>query len=400
MAEIGVINTAKEYTKGGLSVIPIRPDGSKAPAVDWKKYQEAPATLKELSTLFKNGVGVGVVCGSVSGGLEVLDFELGAPIKDWWKLVKDAMSTIVEIPVVKTPSGGWHLYYRCSQIEGNQKLAMDANGKVMVETRGRGGYVLTVGSPAACHKDGEYKLVKGKLGEIPTITPEQRQHLLLAAKSFDLTPKEESQIIRGPKEHSRPGDDFNSRASWKEILEPHGWEAAKASNGTTQWRRPGKDKKKGISATTGHAETDLFYNFSSNGGPFESDRSYSKFAAWTVLNHGGDYSAAARELAKDGYGEQTANKSIGGNVEVETFPSPETSRREVVCLSDVTPEKVEFLTYPYIPLGKLTLLDGDQGVGKSTLSLAIAAGVTLGKGIPGMVKADPGNVLARIIHKF
>jgi len=398
-----LIDTAKEYTEGGLSVIPIRPDGSKAPSVDWKQYQEAPPTLKELPNLFKNGVGVGVVCGSVSGGLEVLDFESGSPIKEWWELVKEEFSHACEIPVVKTPSGGYHIFFRCSEVEGNQKLAVDANGKVMIETRGEGGYVLAPGSPVACHEKGEYKLVKGSLSEIPTITQEQRQHLLSAAKSFDLTPKAEKEIIRGPKEHTRtlsktahaqllPGDDFNSRASWGDILNLHGWEVAYERNGTTHWRRPGKDKKKGISATTGHAGADLFYNFSSNGGPFESDRSYSKFAAWTVLNHNGDFSQAARELAKEGYGEQEAriNKSI------DTAANPRSANlatREIVRLSDVTPEKVEFLSYPYIPLGKLTLLDGDPGVGKSTLSLAIAAGVTLGNGIPGMVKADPGNVL-------
>jgi len=395
-----LIDTAKQYISGGLSIIPIRPDGSKSPATDWRRYQTAPPTPKALTTLFQNGVGIGIVAGKVSGGLEVLDFEAGAPVKEWWKLVKEVLAPIGAIPVVKTPGRGWHLYYRCSTIEGNQKLAVDANGKVLIETRGEGGYVLAPGCPASCHERGEYKLIRGNLSEIPTITPEQRRHLLLIAKSFDEMPPEEHHIIRGPKDNNRPGDDFNSRTNWSTILEPHGWEIAGERNGTTHWRRPGKDKKKGISATTGHAGTDLFYNFSSNGHPFKEGLSYSKFAAWTVLNHDGDFSQAARELARQGYGEQTTGRSTSSETSRRRenadhgMHSTELSRRhDIVRLSDVTPEKVEFLSYPYIPLGKLTLLDGDPGVGKSTLSLAIAAGVTLGKGVPGMVKADPGNVL-------
>ena len=36
----------------------------------------------------------------------------------------------------------------------------------------------------------------------------------------------------------------------------------------------------------------------------------------------------------------------------------------VVCLADVEPEEVEWLCEPYIPLGKVTLIEGDPGLGK------------------------------------
>jgi RecA-family ATPase len=46
----------------------------------------------------------------------------------------------------------------------------------------------------------------------------------------------------------------------------------------------------------------------------------------------------------------------------------------------VTPEEVQWLWKPYIPLGKLTLIQGDPGEGKTTSILAIAAALT--KGLP------------------
>src|SRR2546421_333545 len=48
----------------------------------------------------------------------------------------------------------------------------------------------------------------------------------------------------------------------------------------------------------------------------------------------------------------------------------------VICAADVQPEPVTWLWQRRIPLGKLTLLSGDPGLGKSTLLLDLAARVT------------------------
>lgn len=50
--------------------------------------------------------------------------------------------------------------------------------------------------------------------------------------------------------------------------------------------------------------------------------------------------------------------------------------------SSVQETEVEWLWYPYIPYGKLTLLQGDPGEGKSTFILNIAALLTTGKAMP------------------
>jgi hypothetical protein len=59
----------------------------------------------------------------------------------------------------------------------------------------------------------------------------------------------------------------------------------------------------GTSATTGRNDADNLYVFSSST-EFDPAKPYSKFAAYTLLRHRGDWSAAARQLAADGYGEQ------------------------------------------------------------------------------------------------
>jgi hypothetical protein len=94
---------------------------------------------------------------------------------------------------------------------------------------------------------------------------------------------------------SRPGDDFNARAPWAGILEPNGWRLVHECDGTAYWRRPGKTE--GQSASTNHGGSGLLYVFSSSAAPFEAGRAYSKFGAFALLEHGGDFRSAAKRLA-------------------------------------------------------------------------------------------------------
>ncbi len=76
---------------------------------------------------------------------------------------------------------------------------------------------------------------------------------------------------------------------------------------------------------------------------------------------------------------------------------PEDTRRapRLVRLSDVEPESVEWLWEPYVPVGKLTLLEGDPEAGKTWVALAIAAAVTRGvvPSTPGRAPRGPADVL-------
>jgi hypothetical protein len=65
----------------------------------------------------------------------------------------------------------------------------------------------------------------------------------------------------------------------------------------------------------------------------------------------------------------------------------------VVRMADVAAEVVRWLWHPYIALGKFTLLEGDPGLGKSWLTCALAAAVTIGRGLPSAQPFEPGNVL-------
>lgn len=55
---------------------------------------------------------------------------------------------------------------------------------------------------------------------------------------------------------------------------------------------------------------------------------------------------------------------------------------KLIKMDEVQAEKVDWLWYPYIPYGKVTLVQGDPGDGKTTFILAVAALLTRGKQMP------------------
>jgi hypothetical protein len=321
---------ALAYRRAGCSLIPIAADGTKRPAAwllprvwdhseqrwkpTWKPFQRRLPTEAELRYWFaQEPVGLAVIGGQISGGLEILDFDAAEVFEPWSALVDELAPGLLEpLPLVQTPTHGRHVYYRCSFIERNQKLAQRPNAEgrpeVMIETRGIGGYAIAPPSPPTCHPlQRPYRLLRPDLTAIPTITPDQRTILLNAARSFNEY-VEVRHIISGgnspcpSQAHGdRPGDIFNSQAQWPDILEPHGWMRVGQRGEITLWKRPGK-RDRGYSATTNYADSEMLYVFSSNAWPFEPEKAYSKFVAYAWLEHGGDLTAAARALAVLGYG--------------------------------------------------------------------------------------------------
>lgn len=75
------------------------------------------------------------------------------------------------------------------------------------------------------------------------------------------------------------------------------------------------------------------------------------------------------------------------------LPGPKAVRPVSRCLSDIKPESVAWLFPGRIALGKLCILEGHPGQGKSTLLTDLAARVTTGRGLPGDPNMNPSGVL-------
>lgn len=63
---------------------------------------------------------------------------------------------------------------------------------------------------------------------------------------------------------------------------------------------------------------------------------------------------------------------------------------KIISMADVEEEEVEWLLYPLIPFGKVTIIQGDPGEGKTTLALQIIAKLTRGEAV--LPFDEPGAV--------
>lgn len=328
-----VLEAALAWHQAGASVVRAAIDGTKRPDGAWKQYQNQRPTEDTVRQWFEGGhPGLGIILGSVSGGLEMLEFEGRAVAEkrheefdeiaeasglgELWQRIKDGYCE-------QTPSGGYHLVYRVTggPVLPNTKLARrpsteeeleaapGARVQVLAETRGEGGFVVTAPSHGPTHPSGEpWQLLAGDPKNIAEITADERDALFTIAQMLDQMPAAEvpeqtrTELADVPDLGGiKPGEEYEQRTDWADILTPRGWRFLGQHGSTRYWQRPGKTDP-GPSATTGHADDrDRLYVFTTST-EFESERPYTKFGAYALLEHGGDHSAAAKELRRQGYG--------------------------------------------------------------------------------------------------
>lgn len=318
-ADNKVLIRALEFYVEGIVPLPVNRHRQKAPAVSsWTQYQKEKPSQEQVLEWFAKADGLGVLCGQVSGNLLMIELEARAATLQTIDLLthRAKENNIIDLferlnsgYVERSPSGGLHWLLKSEGlIPGNERFArrMDENAviSVLAESRGEGGFVVTAPTPGICHPSGNgWNIIKGNPKTIPTFTEEEVDALRELFISLDEMPKEQfNEPVAKPRVSGQllPGDDFNARTTWDEILIPDGWTKLHSdSMGKTDWRRPGKDY--GISATTNYQGNDLFHIFTSSVA-LDSDRSYSKFAYTALTKFGGDFGACANALRQKGYG--------------------------------------------------------------------------------------------------
>lgn len=65
----------------------------------------------------------------------------------------------------------------------------------------------------------------------------------------------------------------------------------------------------------------------------------------------------------------------------------------MICMDDVEQTEVDWLWYPYIPFGKLTIVQGNPGEGKTFFAMQLAAACTSQKFLPDMEPFEPFNMI-------
>lgn len=396
----------------GLNVIPTMDDRSKRPLGAWSEQISARPSREETEKAHKSAWGTGILFGNVWDGdalapygIELFEFDDADAYEAFLTAAGDDPVVGPVIDKIRdgyeetTPGDGVHLLYYCETVEGNQKLAQRSKRdderrvlgdgspdpedtvKTLSETRGLGGFGIIHPSGGWTHPSGRpYVLRRGGLDHIATITTEERKALFDLARSFDELPRQSRQERReGERKEgkrskaesrstSRPGDDYNRRHSWDDVLVPFGWTKSHSTGaGVTYWRRPGAATD-GHDATTNADDSDRLFVHSTSAAPLEAERYYTKFSALVVLRYGGNFRAAADDLRSQGYGGRGAER--GDERPPLTFLTIDELRNR---------PRPSWMIQGLLRQASLAMLVGDFGTYKSFIALAWALALASGR---------------------
>lgn len=418
----------------GLNPLPANTRQKCPKGIKWGDYRDNPATADQLAALFASGQNDGLcILTGCATRVECMDFDDARTLAAYKSRLKASDPALfARLVAERTQSGGVHLYYRIKEpVPGNVKLAhkvcpvpgpgryvLDkatggpvlAEGKVphsseakqgtagwtvefvTIETRGTGGLVLCAPSPG-------YRVINGDLAAIPTITAEERGLLLALAREFDESG--EGQAPAGPNApeapaapaptkaepwqdnplDQRPGTIFNRNCTPGELvsmlIRAGKWTLAGEDKEHFLLTREGKAVADGISGTV-RKDAPVFHNFTSNAPPFEPGESYSPFAVKTLLKNGGDFRAAALDVA-------------GG-----AAPKPATARPfKLLALAEALaePKLTDWLVYGIIEAACLTVLFGPSEGMKTFMGLDWGLSAASGRAWHGYPVPRPGPVV-------
>jgi replicative DNA helicase len=392
--------TAKKYLQSGLSVVFLQ-DNKRPNLSEWKDLESQALTPEEVDTLYSGGsirleietprkkkdgttwiakgikfypekepTYLGIIAGKVSGGLEVIDVDCKYDITGYlWDELKTLLQatlgdTFNSLVIATTTSGGYHIYYRCEEIEVSLKLAnrptteeerektyqknfsaglseerarlaqKNDKTRVLIETRGEGGYVAAPPSKG-------YEFIQGKPSGIPSITPQERACILAIASDFNQVeeaPIQVKKLSTSQATTSSSGltslEDYDQRGDAVALLISHGWTEVGTSGEKVNLLRPGETLAKNSgNYHTGKRALIVF----STSTQFEPRKPYSPSQIFNLLECGGDWTRTAKELGSLGYGSKTYTSSKELKTEKITVEAVNQVTRETSVIS--TPGK-------------------------------------------------------------
>ena len=249
------------------------------------------------------------LCGIVTGFdfLEVIDIDLKVipnaydQAKFWEEFLGLLYSQIDDFEekfvIYKTLNNGYHILYKCKKIGGNTKLAkLKGQKEAIIETRGTGGYVVIY----------DNQISQLSYSDIKEISELDRDIVISSCRTFnepdiiDLVPKG---IIKQDGFNGKPSwIDYNERESVWHLISDE-FESVKKLSSKIIVKRNGAK-----SAHSGYIfDSNKLFLFST-GTRYPNEKPLSPFDIYTIKYHYGDYSAAAKELYKQGYGDRVVKK--------------------------------------------------------------------------------------------
>lgn len=285
---------------------------NKVPNFAWKAQQTEKLSEEQFTKNYNHDStkGIGICTGF--DHLECVDVDLKvfstAPEqREFWDefitMLRDNILDFVDkVAIYKTKNAGFHLLYKSKRVQGNLKLAkLKGHHEAVIETRGTGGYIFAYP---------ENKYSKLSYFDIQYISDEDREIIIHCAKVYNYNePETVSVEPKVKKEYNgtnkAPWTDYNEKTDIFDLVHS---EFTIPPRGNKQKhiliKRHGS-----TSAYSGYIFKDsgCIYLFST-GTRYPHEKLLTPYHIYAIQNHGGDLSAAASALYKEGFGDRIHKK--------------------------------------------------------------------------------------------
>lgn len=296
------LDRAKRLLDAGYSIIPVK--SNKLPSIKWKEYQNNQITKEKLDELQHKVEISGYGFCTGFDNLEVIDVDLKIlptlkEQKDFWDefigLLNDNVPELMsKVCIYKTINNGYHIIYKANNIEGNKKLAkLEGYTEAIIETRGIGGYAFIYDN-----KVGELDYT-----EVTEISELDRDTIIGCCKYYDFKTDEikyETKVKDKQYHTDNPSwVEYNERNSALDVVQDDFTIVSELSDKYIIKRHGAKSDHSGYI----YKDSFCMYLFST-GTVYPAEELLSPFACYTYKYHNGDFSEAAKDIYRQGYGDR------------------------------------------------------------------------------------------------
>lgn len=347
----------------------------KAPLWPWKQYQDKLPEEKHVRMYFARNpaANVGIALGPVSG-LIALDVD-GEPGE---QLLIQLAGTDLPDTLEYSTGHGYRLFYRCpAEVPPIRSIKLNGSEALRVLSKGS----QTVAPPSRHASGVEYQWVVGnRPGEIEAAPcPQWLIDLMRKDGHGTSRPADPS----SPPNRNTTNDDVRRALAYLASCHP----AISGQGGHNQTFKVAVKLVKGFSLPPDLALELLLRDYNPRCQP-----------PWTEKELRHKVESAAKADSPEGFMYQNMRApnangpypgTVGGRTDNPSSSKPDKQPHQatILTLADVQPKSLEWLMPGWIPKGKLTILDGDPDLGKSTMLLDLAARVSTSGQMP---NGEPG----------
>jgi hypothetical protein len=384
------LTAAFAYAKAGWYLVPVRHGANNPGSVVGDGWQHMSSREPQVITAWLAGTDHGIALHAGRSGAVIFDIDNIPGLADC-PVLTDALNAHIRggYPVQRTGPGRGHYVFTQppGRSLGNSKGRLAGPWD---EIRGKNGVIVAAATPHPEGRKYEWVVATGPVPELPAV---------LAALLPDATDAQDAatdaEVAAFLAAHTARWQPHRLELTVADLEKRINAGEARHDTALVKTALALKEAARGMFSATDAADRigEVFTAAACRDMTATRPRTRTRTRAEAVSEYAGIVAWAVGQAAAVSPQTRQFRQPWDAGEAGETVARQDGTGPQIITLANVTPERVSWLWDGRLPLGKLVILDGDPGVGKSSLTTDWAACVSTGKPWPDGASCAQGGVL-------